>query len=90
VRGLQQDDDVNERKDITMNAITEKESLSIGLERTIGAYSIPTFCHLFSIGRTLTYAEIKAGRLKIAKIGRRTLIPAEAAMAWLNQHQTQV
>lgn len=58
-------------------------------EPNVKAYDIPTFCRLFSIGRTLTYAEIKAGRLKIAKIGRRTLIPAESAIAWLNAHQTR-
>ena len=49
------------------------------------AFDIPTFCRVYSIGRSLAYAEIKAGRLKIAKVGRRTVIPAEAADNWLKQ-----
>ena len=67
-----------------MNAITKNEPLEAGLDLAIKAYSIDTFCKMFSIGRTLAYAEIKAGRLKIAKIGRRTLIPAKAAKDWLD------
>lgn len=47
------------------------------------AYDVPTFCQLFSIGRTRTYQEIKEGRLKIVKVGKRTLIPAHAASEWL-------
>lgn len=48
------------------------------------AYDILTFCELFGIGRTLAYREIKEGRLKIVKVGRRTLITAEAAKQWLS------
>lgn len=47
------------------------------------AYDVPTFCQLFSIGKTRTYREIKEGRLKIVKVGKRTLIPAHAAKEWL-------
>lgn len=35
------------------------------------------------IGRTLLYEEIRSGRLKARKIGRRTIILAEDARAWL-------
>lgn len=48
-----------------------------------GAYSIDLFFATFCIGRTKTYEEISAGRLKVAKIGRRTVIPAADAYAWL-------
>jgi len=48
------------------------------------AYDVPTFCQLFGIGKTRTYQEIKEGRLKIVKVGKRTLIPAQAASEWLN------
>lgn len=34
------------------------------------------------IGKTFVFAEIKAGRLKVVKAGRRTLIPISAANAW--------
>lgn len=47
------------------------------------AYDVPTFCQLFSIGKTRTYQEIKEGRLKIVKVGKRTLIPAQSATEWL-------
>lgn len=47
------------------------------------AFSVDLFCTIFGIGRTKTYEEIAAGRLKIAKIGRRTVIPATNAYAWL-------
>lgn len=48
-----------------------------------GAMSIETFCQWAGIGRSLAYKEIEAGRLRIKKVGRRTLITLEAARAWL-------
>lgn len=47
------------------------------------AFSIEEFCRLYSIGKTKTYEEIKDGKLKIKKVGRRTIITAEAAKEWL-------
>lgn len=47
------------------------------------ALSIEQFCARYSIGRTKTYAEIAAGRLRAGKVGRRTLIPVDSAEAWL-------
>lgn len=48
------------------------------------AYSIPEFQELTGIGsRTGVYAEIHANRLKTIKVGRRRLIPREAAEQWL-------
>lgn len=49
----------------------------------IEAYTIPDFCRAYGVGRSYTYEEIKAGRLRIVKAGRRTLIPAADARAWL-------
>ncbi len=46
------------------------------------AYDIPTFCRVYSIGRTLVYKEIKEGRLPFLKIGRRTLISKDTADNW--------
>jgi excisionase family DNA binding protein len=48
------------------------------------ALSIPEFCAAVGIGRSRTYNEIKAGRLRILKCGRRTLISREAVTAWLS------
>ena len=52
-------------------------------QHTKAAYSISEFCRLFSIGKTKAYEEIKAGRLKLTKIGRKSLITAKAADSWL-------
>jgi hypothetical protein len=46
------------------------------------AMSIRAFCEIFDIGRTSAYAEIKAGRLKVRKAGRRTLIGNDDAEEW--------
>jgi hypothetical protein len=48
-----------------------------------GALSIAGFCDYASIGRTATFAEIKAGRLIAHKRGRSTIILIEEADAWL-------
>ncbi|MDE2133817.1 MAG: helix-turn-helix domain-containing protein [Alphaproteobacteria bacterium] len=46
------------------------------------AYDIATFCRVYSISRSFAYLEIKAGRLRPFKAGRKTLISREAAEAW--------
>jgi predicted DNA-binding transcriptional regulator AlpA len=46
-------------------------------------FSVSDFCHDHGISRGTFYKLVKAGRgPAIAKIGRRTLISAEAAAAW--------
>ncbi len=60
--------------------MTSNENMS-----DVRALDIDTFCRKYSIGRTMTYAEIKAGRLKTAKIGKKRLIPSEAAEEWFKQ-----
>ena len=37
-------------------------------------HDIPTAAEMLGLGRTTVYEEIKAGRLSIVKIGRRTMI----------------
>jgi excisionase family DNA binding protein len=46
------------------------------------ASTIEDFCARFGVGRTLVYAEIKAGRLRAKKVGRRTLIGHDDAEEW--------
>lgn len=46
------------------------------------AYDLASFCKAYSISRSYAYLEIKAGRLKPFKAGRKTLISREAAEAW--------
>jgi len=47
------------------------------------AYSIRAFCAANGISRSQVYNEIKAGRLKRVKLGRKTLITREANDDWL-------
>jgi len=48
-----------------------------------GTMSVDEFCRWARIGRTSTYNEIAKGRLRALKVGRRTVIPADAARQWL-------
>lgn len=53
------------------------------------AYRISEFCACYGVGRSKAYQEIASGRLAIAKIGRITLIPREAAQRWLEHWRGQ-
>lgn len=62
-----------------MNAATHPEC---------SALTIPQFCAAFTLSRTATYAEIKAGRLRAVRIGRRrTAILRADAEAWADSLQ---
>lgn len=45
------------------------------------AYSIKEACRASSLGRTTLYAHIAANRLRVVRIGGRTVIPAESLHA---------
>lgn len=47
------------------------------------ASTVRRFLREHDIGRTTFYSEIKAGRLAAVKVGRRTLVPLDAAERWL-------
>lgn len=47
------------------------------------AFSIETAAQVASVGRSSIYEELKAGRLKAKKVGRRTVILADDLRAWL-------
>ncbi len=49
------------------------------------AYSIDEFSKSAGIGRTGVYAEIRAGRLRPVKCGKRTLVPIDEARRWLDR-----
>ena len=46
--------------------------------------TINEFCDIFCISRTTAYKEIKLNRLNILKVGKKTLISADAAQAWID------
>lgn len=58
-------------------------------EIKIQAYDIKSFCKAFNVSRSFVYEEIKAGRLKAVKVGRRTLIPRDNALAWLRSGEKE-
>ncbi|ACU50159.1 phage excisionase [Brucella microti CCM 4915] len=47
------------------------------------AFTVNEFCEIYGISRSLTYTELRAGRLTARKIGRRTIILKTDADAWL-------
>jgi len=49
----------------------------------IEAYDIKSFCKAYNVSRSFVYTEMKSGRLKFVKVGRRTLIPKNYAEEWL-------
>ena len=51
------------------------------------AYSIAGFCNDFEVGRSFTYEEIAAGRLRAFKVGARTLIAGEDAIDWRDRYR---
>jgi hypothetical protein len=48
-----------------------------------GAFDLDAFCMWGGIGRSHAYEEVKRGRLRLTKCGRKTLVTVEDAKAWL-------
>jgi hypothetical protein len=48
---------------------------------------IGTFCDRYDTSRTRAYAEAKAGRLRLTKIGKSTRVTEDDAEAWLRSLQ---
>lgn len=47
-------------------------------------YSTAEFCERFRIGKTKFWDEVKAGRLRVIRLGRTVRITRADAMAWLD------
>lgn len=48
------------------------------------AYSIREACLATSLGRTTIFSHIAAGRLRVTRVGGRTIIPADALHALIS------
>ncbi len=59
----------------------------MGQIRVRPVYTVDAFCGDFGIGRSTFYAEVRAGRLKAFKIGDRTAVAGEDAMAWRERYR---
>ncbi len=46
-------------------------------------YSIREACEASSLGRTALYGHIAAGRLRVTRVGGRTIVPADALRAFI-------
>ncbi len=57
-------------------------------EDMLRAFSINDVLERVPIGRTALYEQIKLGRLRIKKVGNRTLITAKALRDWLYGAET--
>lgn len=44
--------------------------------------SVEEFCEIYDVGRSSAYVEIRAGRLKARKVGKRTIIAVDDAEEW--------
>src|SRR6202007_2868403 len=49
------------------------------------AFSIVEFSRVYGLGRTKVYEELKSGRLRGRKIGKRTIIAEDDAEDWLRR-----
>ena len=57
----------------------EAEELAMGKQN----YTVNEFCMMYGIGRTFFYDLLKQGAgPEIVKIGRKTMIPRQAAQTW--------
>ena len=60
--------------------ISEAEQQRRSRQRAMG---IADFCERYGPGRTKVYEEVKYGRLRARKIGKRTIITVDDAEDWL-------
>ena len=58
------------------------------MQSTRLTYSIKQAADATSVGRSLLYEEIKAGKLRVFKLGSRTLIASEDLHSWLEGYRS--
>jgi hypothetical protein len=59
----------------------DQERASLDLSAIV-IFTITEFCGIHKICRTTVYKEINTGRLRVMRVGKRTLVSAEAAADW--------
>jgi excisionase family DNA binding protein len=52
------------------------------------ALTVAAFCEALSIGRTTFYEQVRAGRIRVLKVGTRTLVPTSEVDAFLQKLST--
>ena len=69
------------QKEVALQELPPPESLQL--------LSVNAVCRLVGLGRTLINEEIRYGRLKSTKVGKRRLISIAAVRAWLALHAAE-
>jgi excisionase family DNA binding protein len=64
---------------------TRKISEAERQRHALRAMTIDEFCERYRIGRTTAYTEIKEGRLRARKCGKRTIITDDDSEDWLRR-----
>ena len=70
---------------MTMKTTRSFQRLKSTAEPGQRAMSIARFSEDYAIGRTKAYEELRSGRLRGRKIGKRTIISQDDAEAWLRR-----
>lgn len=73
--------DISE-KELQRRTKQRHQSLELN-ERERLSYTIPQLVMNTGVGRSTLYGEISAGRLRIKKVGKRSIILRGDALAWL-------
>jgi hypothetical protein len=66
---------------IEHSKISERERPRRAWQR---AMSVRGFCESVSIGRTRFYQEVKTSRLRVRKVGARTIVTSDDADEWVS------
>lgn len=56
---------------------------------TNGASSVRSFCERYGISAPTFYNEVRLGRLRTFKVGRRRLVSAQAEHDWIAQREAE-
>jgi excisionase family DNA binding protein len=68
-----------------MDSAKKDRGLSVAERMALdGAWSVDEVAQWAGVGRVKVWAEIKEKRLKVVRLGRRTLVRAPDAKAWLS------
>ena len=55
----------------------------MNISETRGALTVDEFCGWASIGRSKFYQEVTEGRIRMRKIGRKSVVTVPDAIAWI-------